>query len=102
MLEKRKHVRQSVDLEATVTVEGSSEVTGRVRDLSIGGMYFECEDKIAFGSKVEVAIAFPPPSGTLSLPAVVRWTSEDGVGLQFGLMGARETHAIAQALRKRG
>lgn len=103
MFEKRQHPRQAVDLEATVTVEGDTEaIVGRVRDLSIGGMFFIGEARPAFGTKVKVAIAFPKPSGTLELAAVVRWGGDDGFGVQFGLMGAKETHAITQAIRKRG
>ncbi len=48
-----------------------------------------------------MAITFPRPSGTLEFPAVVRWGGDDGFGLQFGLVGAKETHAITQAIRKR-
>jgi len=102
VFEKRKHPRQPVDLEATVTVEGDTEaVVGRVRDLSIGGMFFIGVGKPAFGTKVKVVIAFPRPSGALEFPAVVRWGGDDGFGLQFGLVGAKETHAITQTIRKR-
>ena len=100
MFEKRKHPRQPVDLEATVTTDGTAEVfAGRVRDLSIGGTFFTSECRLPFGTKVTIAIAFPAPSGTLQFPAVVRWKGDDGIGLQFGLVGAKETHAIAQAIR---
>lgn len=100
MFEKRKHPRQAVDLEATVTVEGDTDaIIGRVRDLSIGGMFFVGVGRPAFGTKVKVSIGFP--KGTLEFPAVVRWGGDDGFGLQFGLVGAKETHAITQAIRKR-
>jgi hypothetical protein len=29
----------------------------------------------------------------------VRWTRSDGMGVQFGLIGARETHAITELTR---
>ena len=102
MIEKRKHPRQTVDLEATLTVEDSNDsYVGRARDLSIGGMFFIHDVTLPFGTKVEVVISFPPPSGDIAFPAVVRWKGENGCGLQFGLVGAKATHAIAQVLRKR-
>lgn len=102
MIEKRQHPRKAVDLEATIRVEGEQQIIeGRVGDLSIGGMFFLGEGKLAFGTKVTVNIRFPKPSGALDFPAVVRWLGEGGIGLQFGLVGAKETHAIAQAVRKR-
>ena len=33
------------------------------------------------------------------LPAIVRWTSPVGMGVQFGLLGVRETHAITEIVR---
>jgi hypothetical protein len=36
------------------------------------------------------------------LPGTVRWTSERGVGIQFGLLGTQETHAITEIERKHG
>ncbi len=102
MIEKRRHPRQTVDLKASLHVEGTAEVIdGQVKDLSIGGMFFLSDSKLPFGTKVNVVVAFPPPSGKLELAAVVRWSAEDGIGLQFGLLGARETHAIAQVVRKK-
>jgi hypothetical protein len=33
------------------------------------------------------------------LPGIVRWTKQDGMGVQFRLLGARETHAITEIMR---
>ena len=30
--------------------------------------------------------------------STVRWTTPDGMGVQFGPMGVRETHALVRAL----
>jgi type IV pilus assembly protein PilZ len=102
VFEKRRHPRQTVDLKASLHVEGTDEIIdGQVKDLSIGGMFFLSDSKLPFGTKVKALLAFPPPSGQRELAAVVRWAAEDGIGLQFGLLGAQETHAIALVLRKR-
>ncbi len=99
MIEKRKFPRKPVDLSAAIIVAGSSEpIEGRVRDLSIGGGFILVNAVLAFGARIEVRIDFPAPAGSLKLPAVVRWSDDDGVGVQFGLLGARETHAIANAI----
>ncbi|PIE05874.1 MAG: hypothetical protein CSA75_02455 [Sorangium cellulosum] len=102
MIEKRKHPRKAVQLEAVITTENSSErIAGRVHDISIGGMFFLGAQHLPFGTKATVTILFPQPSGTMNLPAVVRWRREDGVGLQFGLIGAKATHAIICILQER-
>lgn len=38
--------------------------------------------------------------GEVSLPGFIRWTAARGFGVQFGLLGARETHAIGAMVRK--
>ena len=36
------------------------------------------------------------PRSAFALPGKVRWTSHDGMGIQFGNLGARETHTITE------
>ena len=38
--------------------------------------------------------------GLDQIPGVVRWTRPDGMGVQFGLLGARETHAITELTKE--
>ncbi len=45
---------------------------------------------------IVVALGGAQPS---RVPAVVRWSKSDGFGVQFGLLGAVETHLIAKLLR---
>lgn len=102
MTEKRKYPRQPVELRASLQVDGMDGVIeSAVKDMSIGGMFFYTDHKLPFGTHVKAFVAFPQPLGVMEIPAVVRWFDDAGVGLQFGLLGARETHAIAQVLRKK-
>lgn len=100
MHEKRRHHR--VPLEATVTCH-STEVGGEVvhceanaRDISIGGMYLQSTDPPALGCRLELSFQLPGNPVPLSLPAIVRWFGVDGFGVQFQLLGAKETHAITR------
>jgi len=36
----------------------------------------------------------------LKIPGIVRWTKGDGFGVQFQLLGARETHGLALLVSK--
>ena len=38
----------------------------------------------------------------VALPGVVRWVRDGGMGVQFGLLGAVETHIITEIYRKHG
>ena len=96
MVELRQYQRNPVDVAVEFAVKGSSNrLPGRAKDLSIGGMYVQTATPLPFGSEVVVHVVLPGQKAPMALPAVVRWTrATEGMGLQFGLLGARETHAI--------
>jgi len=48
----------------------------------------------------ELTLQFELPGlGPVQVPGFVRWHRADGFGVQFGLLGARETHAIGRFIR---
>lgn len=95
MVELRRYQRTPVDVAVEFVAKGSGERSpGRAKDISVGGMYVETPTPAAFGAEIVVHVLLPGQKASLALPAVVRWTRAGGMGLQFGLLGARETHAI--------
>lgn len=104
MTENRKHPRQLVHPSASWSVQGGAAVPARCRDLSLGGCFLECETPQPFGTAVVVLLELPglldekgkPALATIA--ATVRWTKNAGMGVQFGSMGVRETHALVRVL----
>jgi type IV pilus assembly protein PilZ len=80
-------------------VSGGATIVGRAKDISIGGMYIESEAQVAFGQEVSIVLRLPNTKSDAHLPAVVRWLKPGGFGVQFGLLGARETHAISELFK---
>jgi type IV pilus assembly protein PilZ len=74
---------------------------GLATDVSLGGVFVETDEPPSFGSKVVVVCPLGD-GGASRLDAVVRWGKPGGVGLQFGLLGARDTHALAQFVKRHG
>ena len=66
----------------------------------MGGMYVESDHGVVFGESLTLQLTLSGARAAMTLPAVVRWTDPRGFGLQFGLLGARETHAISQQIRR--
>jgi type IV pilus assembly protein PilZ len=98
-VEKRRHERVSVDLAVELAVPGrESRLPARARDLSVGGMQVASTSTLPVSTEVVAHVWFPDQDHPLALPAVVRWAREGGLGLQFGLLGARETHAITELM----
>ncbi len=92
----------SLDVSVEVKVKGSAErLRGVSRDISLGGMQIMLQGPVAFGNEVEVHLTLPRQKVECVLPAVVRWVRGDVLGVQFGLLGARETHAITEVTKER-
>ncbi len=79
-------------------VDESSMVEAESRDISHGGMFLSGEAPCPVGTEL-VMIFELPKIGRAQIPGFVRWHRADGFGVQFGLLGARETHAIGQLIR---
>lgn len=96
-MESRTHGRAPLDLRVTfIVLEADEAHEGRARDISIGGMFVECTRPAPFGAELMVIAHVVLTREPLRLPARVRWGRPGGMGLQFGLLGARETYAITE------
>jgi type IV pilus assembly protein PilZ len=102
-VELRRFTRATLEQPLEFTI-GSSDtrVQGRSKDISLGGMFVETETPAAFGAEVVIFVALPSDPNQLRLPGIVRWTRPSGMGVQFGLLGARETHLITEVVRANG
>ena len=75
---------------------------GIARDISLGGTFIETDLPGPVGQQLVVHVALPGSKREINLPAVVRWSGRDGMGVQFGLLGARETHEITEFVKANG
>lgn len=97
MPELRRHHRTPIDISVEFGLIGAAARShGRATDVSLGGMFIRTKEPLPFSTNLVVYISFPREKTPLALHGVVRWTRSDGMGVQFGLLGARETHAITE------
>ncbi|MGD0678708.1 MAG: PilZ domain-containing protein [Polyangiaceae bacterium] len=102
VVELRRYERTPVDVTVEFSLRSSAQrFSGRAKDLSVGGMFVETAFPAAFATEIVVHVTLPGQRTALAIPGVVRWTGSGGMGIQFGLLGARETHAITQLASKR-
>jgi type IV pilus assembly protein PilZ len=80
-------------------VKGGAAINGHAKDISIGGMFIESDAQVSFGLEVTISLRLPNTKANSRLPGVVRWIKPGGFGVQFGLLGARETHAISELFK---
>jgi len=101
VIEKRKHARVRIDTPLLFQVKGRSrERPGVAKDISVGGMFIETDAPAPFGSELLIRIRLEGSEKHLLLRGVVRWVVSGGMGVQFGLLGALETHLITEITRK--
>ena len=99
MQDKRSHPRVPLNAEVMCEVTGAPSIVGQAKDISVGGMYIESETPVSFGTEVSIVVRLPNTKANARLPGVIRWIKPGGFGVQFGLLGARETHAISELLK---
>ncbi len=98
MQDHRKHPRRTIELSVAFRIGDGPRIDATCRDISLGGMFIETTSPAPFGAKIEVLLALEGLKQAASIPSIVRWTTSEGMGVQFGVMGARETFALTQLL----
>ncbi|MFT3767021.1 MAG: PilZ domain-containing protein [Minicystis sp.] len=96
--DKRQHPRKIIEAEVAFQIGQGPRVDARCRDVSIGGMFIETGAPPPYGTPVRVFMRLPGLRSEATIDAIVRWSKPDGMGVQFGVMGARETHGLTQLL----
>jgi len=100
-MEQRRYARVPIDAPLTFAVKGTNEwLDGVGIDISVGGMSIETTFVAPFNTAVEVSVQLPGDDEIFLLPGVVRWAHGGRIGVQFGLLGARETHVITEINRR--
>ncbi len=99
MSEKRRHPRKEIRIAVAIAVGDGRRIEAMSRDMSIGGVFVETDSSAPFAGAVQVELTIPGAKQPMRIAATVRWTQPDGLGLQFGLMGVRDTHTLTELLR---
>lgn len=88
-------------VEVSLEVEGQPEpVMGWISRLSLVGVDIATVGAPPIGSRVSFFAALDPTSSEiLGFAGRVQWVAGARVGIQFTELGAKETHAIMEAMR---
>ena len=100
VFENRRYSRAPLNVPAEFVAKGGKDrVAGNAKDISVGGMFLETSQPLGHNAALVVHVMLPGEKAPFALPGIVRWTRPDGMGIQFEMLGARETHAITQHTR---
>lgn len=90
---KRRSPRVPIDLPVVIERAGA-QLNGRTVNVGLGGAFIETAEKLAYGEQVHLWLALPELALLCPLRSVIRWTSDNGFGVQFLEVGARELYAL--------
>jgi hypothetical protein len=92
--ENRKHPRTQVTAPIAFQIGDGPWIEAESQDIGLGGMFIETTETAAYGAPVRIYIQLPGMKQETLIDAIVRWKKDTGMGVQFGVMGARETYAL--------
>jgi hypothetical protein len=95
---KREFERIAVQLRVRFPRDNAL-VEAQTRDLSLGGAFVTTTEVLPYGATTVAELWLPALPTPAQIPCVVRWSSPEGMGLQFLSLRARETWAINQLFR---
>lgn len=98
MEERRRAARVSVPIQVALLLP--ERVEGSCRDINIGGMFVEVDRVLPYGSVLTVLLWLPGFYEEVAVEGTVRWEDSGGMGIQFGMMGARETAALLELMQE--
>jgi hypothetical protein len=97
--DKRSHVRFQLRLDVVLMHDGR-EHAGTSGDIGLGGMFVHSAVQLPFGADLEVRVSLPGLRAASVIPATVRWHREQGMGLQWRSLRARDVWALNRMFRK--
>lgn len=86
--ERRRHFRGNARPGRVLSVRFRAGVHGAwisadTRNIGVGGAFIVTQHIPAIGDPVTVELVLPSSDRVFTLPAVVRWSNGDGMGVQF-------------------
>jgi Tfp pilus assembly protein PilZ len=90
---RRSATRHDVSIAVTVKVDDDLLET-EMRNLSLGGALVAMARRLPMGTQVTVRFRVPTHDQAIEVGARVRWSTDDGVGLQFDGLRAREVWSL--------
>jgi uncharacterized protein (TIGR02266 family) len=94
------------DRQLSIDVEGDGvSFSANTRNLSLGGVFIDTDQRLPFGSKVSLRFTVPTATETIQVEGQVRWIETEegqvrGIGIQFAGLRARDVWALNKFFEK--
>lgn len=92
---KRTQQRYDRRLEIEISL-GDRRVVAHTKNISLGGVLVESDDRPAFGTRVQLRFRVPTQKEVIEVGGAVRWADASGFGVQFDGLRARDVWALGK------
>ncbi|HEU4729362.1 MAG TPA: PilZ domain-containing protein [Kofleriaceae bacterium] len=99
MADNRRQTRHFVSLPARLTVDGTSNDCTML-NLSLGGTQIAARAKYGMGQRVQITFHVPTMADPIEVGGTVRWSTAEGVGIQFDGLRARDVWALNEFFKQ--
>jgi hypothetical protein len=93
--QRRSSTRHDVDIDARLKAGDAPEPCS-VKNLSMGGAFVALGRKLPMGNRVTLWFRVPNLENEIEAAGTVRWATDEGIGIQFDGLRARETWALGK------
>jgi len=91
---RRTQTRHDVSILSHLTIDGKT-VDCTMVNLSLGGA-FVVHSKVEIGVPCKIKFTVPTQAEAIECDAIVRWSTEQGIGVQFEGLRAKEVYALGK------
>lgn len=78
------------------SIEAADWTTASTINLSLAGAFVESTERLSFGTKVDLKFQVPTQKEAIAVGAHVRWSADNGFGVQFEGLRARDVWALGK------
>jgi PilZ domain-containing protein len=94
----RQYLRKPATFPVVFSQRDGPRRSGICSNISLGGLRIETPEPAHFGSEVTISLDLGNKDGATTVRGIVRWTIPGSMGVQLGLLGARETYTLLRIL----
>ena len=108
--ERRTHRRKPAEIDVNLRfADGQVLATGKVNDLSLGGVFIQMVDPLPLGTDVEIEFLLSVKPHIIRCPGTVVWSSDEldapdpersGIGVQLRQLGPTELKFLTSLLNQ--
>jgi Tfp pilus assembly protein PilZ len=97
--ENRRQTRHEVSIPVTLTIDGTPNDCTML-NLSLGGALVAAKAKYPMGRRVRISFHVPSQRDAIEVDATVRWSTAEGIGIQFDGLRARDVWALNEYFKQ--